>query len=122
VGTRVDIVRDVLDAQLIDAGGRPLGKVDGIAVEIEEGRPPRLLYLEVSGITLARRVHHRLGVWAEWLARRFSPSGGISLRIPWSRIAKLGGNIQVQVHAETSTAWAWERWLRDRVIGRIPGA
>lgn len=119
----MDIVRDVLDSQLIDSRGRPLGKVDGIAVEIEDGQPPRLLYLEVSGITLARRVHPRLGEWAARAARRWSPSGGRPLRIPWSRVQKVGrSSIQVRADADASPGMAWERWLLAKVIGRIPGA
>jgi hypothetical protein len=33
-----------------------------------------------------------------------------------------GHRIRADVDAETSPAYACERWLHDRVIGRIPGA
>jgi sporulation protein YlmC with PRC-barrel domain len=118
----MDLIRDVLDKQVSDQRGHPMGKVDGIIAEIHEGQPPRLLWLEVSGTALARRLHPRLGRWGQALARRFSPTHGRSCRIPWSRIHEFGSSIRVDIAAESTTAVAWERWLRDRVIGRIPGA
>src|SRR5690242_3753919 len=68
---KMDIVREVLDKQVLDRHQRKMGRVDGIILEIRDGAPPRLLALEVGGITLARRLHPRLGKWLMgWLGRR----------------------------------------------------
>lgn len=56
----MDIIRDVLDNQLVDRHQRKMGRVDGIVVELQEGQPPRLAYLEVGFPVLARRIHPHL--------------------------------------------------------------
>ena len=38
-----------------------MGKVDGIVLELDDGQPPRLAYIETGATTLARRLHPRLG-------------------------------------------------------------
>jgi sporulation protein YlmC with PRC-barrel domain len=118
----VDVIRDVLDKPLLDANGHPVGRVDGIVASWRPGEMPRLAYLEVSGTTLARRVHPRLGLVAGRLARRLSPGGGQAWRIPWSAVRSVATAIHLSVDGKASPALAWERWLADRVIGRIPGA
>lgn len=44
----MDVIRDVLDNQLVDSNQRKIGKVDGIVVELREEKPPRLAYIEVG--------------------------------------------------------------------------
>jgi hypothetical protein len=118
----MDLVRDVLDKQIRDADDCPAGKVDGIVAELRDREPPRVMYLEVSGIARARRMSPRLGRWAAALAGRWSPEGGEPLRIAVSRVHDVGTTVHADIDAERSPAYAWERWLRDHVIGRIPGA
>ncbi|MHC5935237.1 hypothetical protein [Nostoc sp.] len=40
-------------------------------------------------------------------------------RIPWSKVRDVG--IDVEVDVEATPALAYEKWLRDRIIARIPG-
>ena len=54
------MIRDVLDKQLVDRQQRKMGKVDGIVVELRDGKPPRLAYITVGATTLAQRLHPRL--------------------------------------------------------------
>ncbi|MBD1845553.1 hypothetical protein H6F89_19485 [Cyanobacteria bacterium FACHB-63] len=42
----MNLVRDVLDNQIVDRNQTKMGKVDGIVFELRDGQPPRLLYLE----------------------------------------------------------------------------
>jgi hypothetical protein len=42
-------------------------------------------------------------------------------RIPWSTIAKLGVAIELEADADDFDVRWSERWVRDRIIGRIPG-
>jgi hypothetical protein len=49
----VRLIHDVLDTQVVDARGRPTGKVDGIILELCEERPPRVIVIEIGGLTLA---------------------------------------------------------------------
>lgn len=118
----MDVIRDVLDKQLVDRKGRPMGKADGIVIEWGEGRQPRLAYIEVGAITLGARLHRRLGKWVEALVKRLSDKESECYRIPWSKVVVTGIDITVDVLAETTPVLTFERWLRRRVIGRIPGA
>jgi sporulation protein YlmC with PRC-barrel domain len=110
----------VLDNQLVDREGRPLGKVDGITAELREGAPPRLVHIETGVTTVARRLHPRLGRWARGLGRRWGVRRGRPFRIEWSKVKDVGINVEVDLRAEETEALAWEKWLRKNVVGRIP--
>lgn len=113
-------IRDILDKQLMDRNNRQMGKVDGIVMQIREGEPPRLAFIEVGIVTEARRLSTGLEAWANRLARRFHANE--SYRIPFSKVALTGINVTVNVDAEKTPALAFELWLRKKVVGRIPGA
>ncbi len=114
----MDLVRDVLDKPLIDVNGQPAGRVDAIIAEWRPGDRPRVTYLEVSGTALAYRLHRRLG---RWVAR--VGSGRMQgWRIPWSDVNAVDTAISLRVDARNTPALAWERWLAEKVISRIPGA
>jgi sporulation protein YlmC with PRC-barrel domain len=113
---------DVLDQQLIDRNGELMGKVDGITLEVREGKPPRVASLVIGGCTATRRIHPRLADWLLRWRRRWGPREDQPLVVPWSKVLKIGIDVQVDVDAKHTSAWAWENWLRDHIIGRIPGA
>ena len=54
----MNLIKDVLDNQLVDRKDRKIGKVDGIVVELRDGLPPRLLSTVRGAIgpTLRRRA------------------------------------------------------------------
>lgn len=119
---QVDLIRDVLDNQIVDRDGKKMGKVDGVVVELREGQPPRLAYLEVGGPTLMRRLHPRFGRWAETLGRKLGITGGKPFRIPWSQVRDIGIDVKVDLDADETPALAWEHWMREHIVERIPGA
>ena len=107
----MDLMRDCLDKQLEDGNKRRMGRVDGIILEVEDGRQPRVAYIEVGVKTLMNRFSSRLGSLAS------EP-----YRIAWGKV-KVGLNkVVADVEAEKTPALEWELWLRKKVIGRIPGA
>lgn len=116
------LVGDLLDREILDRHGEPVGRVDDVILECPPDGPPRIAYLEVSGATRARRLHPRLGAWVERWRARHGPPGSGPLRIPWSAVRMVGTDVLADVEAERTPAWAWERWLRDHVIARIPGS
>lgn len=118
----MDLVRDCLDKQLVDRTGRHMGRVDGIVFEIEGDSQPRVTFVEVGVVTQASRLHPRLGRFAARLARRWGKAAGDPSRVPWAKITVTGVNVTAGVEAEDSPALAWERWLRAKIVGRIPGA
>jgi sporulation protein YlmC with PRC-barrel domain len=117
----VDLIRDVLDNQLIDRNGCKMGRADGIIVEVQEGEPPRLAYIEVGMSVLAHRIHPRLERWIVALQSRWGAKQTKPLRIPWSKVLDVGIDIDVDLEAEETEALAYENWLREQVIERIPG-
>ena len=114
----MELCRTVLDQQVIDARDRPMGKVDGIVLELRPGRPARVAAVVVGGTTLLWRINRRLAGWAE---RKLGGEGRPE-RVPWRRVLKIGVDVKVDLEAERSPALRWEHWVRDHIIGRIPGA
>jgi sporulation protein YlmC with PRC-barrel domain len=117
----VDLVRDLLDKQVKDRRGRKLGKVDGVVLETREGEPPRVAFIEIGSVTLARRIGPRCARWVQAFEVAAGISDGEPVRIPFSRIDEVGIEVTADVDATETAAWAWERWLRRHVVERIPG-
>jgi len=113
------LARDVLDKQLIDKTGRRMGRVDGIVIALHQGRPPEVRAIELGSAVLGRRLHERVGRWLQHLAGRWGWNG--VYRIPWRRITVMKHEIRAGMIAERTRALVVERWLRERIVGRIPG-
>jgi sporulation protein YlmC with PRC-barrel domain len=112
------LVADILDQQIVDAKKTKLGKIDGLVIVLREGKPPRVAYIECGAPVWARR----LGRWCERLAlalnRRFGVREKPRYRIPWSKVKSIG--IDVVVDVDEHPLLAWEEWLSEHVVGRIP--
>jgi hypothetical protein len=112
----MDLIRDVLDNQLVDRNKRRLGKVDGIIAELQPGQPPIVKCIEVGLVAKARRFYPGL---AKWLGRWSQPS-----RIPWTAIIDIGTDVEVAPGGgETTllnTLLNTERRAR-KIVCKIPG-
>ena len=119
----MDLIRDVLDKQVVDRGHTNIGKVDSIVAELCGGRPPRVIAIEVGSIALMRRLGPRAERWMTAVATRF---GGVRHskphRIPWARVRDIGVDIEFDIDVSQTAIFDWQAWLREHVIGRIPGA
>lgn len=119
----IDITRDVLDQQLIDRNNTKMGRVDGVVLAIDDNGPPTVHHFELGFAVLAERIHPRLERWLEAIRRRWSVRKEARYIVPWSEVAEVTENhIKVSIDALQTPAFDWERWLRDKVITRIPGA
>jgi sporulation protein YlmC with PRC-barrel domain len=116
----MDIGREILDQQLVDRNGHYIGKVDGIVLELRDGAPPRVGAILTGGHLLLRRLHPRIETWVKRLFRHWGPENDLPVRIAWSKIIKIG--VDVKVDEEADRFMPWERWVRDHIISRIPGA
>lgn len=118
----LQLVHDVLDAQLLDRRRRKIGRVDSLVLALETGRPPRVAAILVGGPERARRV----GRWAVALERALRSIGrarrsGVSI-IPFDAVRCIGDTIQLDVDADALEAGHLEAWLAEHVICHIPGA
>ncbi|SRR5258705_6448565 len=117
----MELIRDCLDKQVVDRDERPMGRVDGIILEIEPDRPPRVAWIELGVSTNSGRISLRLGKLVKLLSKRL-PDNGEPYRIPWNKVRVGLNKVTVDVQAEKTPALEWELWLRKKIIGRIPGA
>jgi sporulation protein YlmC with PRC-barrel domain len=118
----VELGRDVLDQQVIDRDGMPMGRVDGIVLRIRQDRPPTIARLVVGGPTPLRRISRGLARRVERWRRRWGPAEREGFEVPWRQVLKVGIDVKLDVEAERTPATAWERWVRDHIVSRIPGA
>jgi hypothetical protein len=116
----MDLGRQVLDQQLVDRSELDMGKVDGIVLELRDPDLPRIAALLTGGHLLAHRLHPAIGRLAVWLGRWVAPGRREPLRIPWSKVRKIGVDVKVDISADE--AMPWEHWVRDHIVRRIPGA
>lgn len=118
----IAVIRDLLDKQLVDREGEPLGRVDGIVMSYSADAPPRLTHFEMGAQTLAPRLPRPFQGMLAWLGQRLSPRSGPPYRIETSRIIQLGRTIKVDIDGTRSAARETERWVRDHIVARIPGS
>jgi sporulation protein YlmC with PRC-barrel domain len=116
----LDLAHDVLDKQMVDRHGRRCGKVDGLVLRLDDG-PPRLVAIQIGAGTLARRLGARAGAWAAAFTRWWGLRGGAPYRIPWRRVEAVALEVTLDLDAERSQLDAAERWLREKIVDRIPG-
>jgi len=117
----MDLIRDCLDKQVEDRSKRRMGRVDGIVLELETGRPPRVAYVELGVVTLMNRLSRRLGKLVARILKRIDISTD-PYRIASGKLHVGLNTVRADVEAEKTPALEWELWLRKKVIGRIPGA
>jgi sporulation protein YlmC with PRC-barrel domain len=116
------LVHDVQDAQLHDRKKENIGRVDGLVLELREGRPLRVTTILVGGPVRDERIGGPI-LWLMQLLRRVvgMKSEGIS-RIPFSAVREISHCVVVDVDEETLESEHVERWLCDHVVRRIPGS
>jgi len=113
-GLVLDARLHLLDRQTLDVDGRPVATVD----DLELGAPGStslsgddtvLVAALLSGPVLATRVFGG------------RPPSSRLHRIDWRHVTDVGTTVRLGVHGEELDVLWVERWVRDHVIGRIPG-
>jgi hypothetical protein len=106
----------LLDRQVLDAHGVPIAVVDDLELseipigqEIPPDTPAPVITALLSGPTLATRIFGG------------RPPESRMARTPWVAIREIGVVIKLSVGRDTQDLFWTERWVRDHVIGRIPG-
>lgn len=117
----MNLIRDVLDQQIIDCNQKKAGKVDGIALEIRDNEPPRVAYLDVGSEPRARRLSRRLERLVRRLRERIHTEPSKPFQIPWADVDKVHISVNLKVDAREYSCFRVENWLREHIISRIPG-
>lgn len=118
----MDLVHDYLDAQRVDRAGTKIGRIDSLVIAVDGDGPPRIVAAESGPVPLARRIHPRLAAWlAGWLRRRGSPLAQ-PYRIAWAELRPYGRDFAIGIEGASTPLDAGERWTREHVVCRIPGA
>lgn len=114
--TLLDARLQLLDRQLHDDAGEPVGivddlDVDGIAIgaDIDPGAPaPRVVGILTAQVLAVRIFGGRAP------RARLQP-------LPWRLVAKVGTVVQLRPTVHRLEGLWLEHWLRDHLIGKIPG-
>jgi hypothetical protein len=106
----------LLDRQVLDVHGVPIAVVDDLELseipagqEIPPDTPAPVITALLSGPTLATRIFGG------------RPPESRMMRTPWVAIREIGVVIKLSVGRDTQDLFWTERWVRDHIIGRIPG-
>lgn len=118
----MQLVGDLLDRQVVDREGRNMGRVDGVVIALDGDGPPRVVAIEIGPCVLARRMPRWMGRWIERLAAIAGRDAARPTRIPLEQVYDPGIDLMADVDAEQSGVMRSEDWLREHVIGHIPGA
>ncbi|HJT17912.1 MAG TPA: hypothetical protein VJ853_11005 [Thermoanaerobaculia bacterium] len=119
---RAEIFRDLLDKQLVDANETKMGRADGIVLEIDGDKQPRIDHLELGFSVLARRLGPRAEKWFEAIRTRWSVRKSARQIVPWSKVIDVTNyEIKLDLKAEETPAFDWERWVRNHIVAKIPG-
>jgi hypothetical protein len=124
-GRRVWAVLELLDRQLVDRNGRLVGKVDDVEFEVDDepGALPRVTAL-LSGLgALANHIGGDSGAALAAAERRLAarrdrqPS-----RVDIALVRELGSSVELDAVREDIDTNRAERWTRDVIVDKIPGA
>jgi sporulation protein YlmC with PRC-barrel domain len=119
-GAELHLVRDLLDKQLVDRFHDPMGRVDELVLDVEGEGPPQLLCIESGVAALAERLGRPAATLTRALSRRWGLWPGGFMRIPWSKVTRIGIDTELDLEAARTPALAWEHWLFEHVVRYLP--
>lgn len=113
----------LLDRQLIDRDGRMCGNVDDVELELDEdGRAYVSALLSGPGTLAPRLGMRRYGDWIRRAHALVDGDGEDPARIPLARVADINNHVTISLEHDEVGSVDGDRWVRDHVIGRIPGS
>jgi len=119
----LDLFRDILDKQVLDAHKTKCGKVDGLIMRLgSKGTRPRITHIEMGSITLARRLGPRAERWIKAWHERFGSRRSITpYRVEWRKVMDVGVDIELAIDARETPYGRSRDWLRRHVLKYLPG-
>lgn len=124
-GRQVWAVLELLDRQLVDRDGRLVGKVDDVDFDVPDdpGGLPQVSALLAGLGALANHIGGDTGAALAAAERRLAerrdrhPS-----RVDIAIVREIGAAIELDAHGDDLDTNRGERWVRDVLIDKIPGA
>lgn len=111
----------LLDRRVVDADGEPLGRVDDLAFERDGDRPPCLASILMGPEALGARLGGVFGGVVSG-AGRLRPDRATAPEVPVADLDTVDIQVRLDAHRHDLPFPRSEGWVRDHVIGRIPGA
>lgn len=124
-GRMIDAGLQLLDRQILDSEERMAGNVDDLEFTLpEEGTGlPIVTAIYAGPGALARRIGGRLGKWIESVHARLHPHENPGpARIPFGVVKRINDHIELSVPKDELEIERFERWTRERIIDKVPGA
>lgn len=115
----------LLDRQILDVDGLPVGKVDDLELtEDPDGGPPVLTAILTGPLALGPRIGDHLGDWWAAIGRRLRPNDDPQPnRIPLTQVDHLDRrDLRLAVSRDRLDTDRLRDWTRDHLIDPIPGS
>jgi hypothetical protein len=114
----------LLDRQILDVDGEAVGRVDDIELSPDDGGPPVLTAILCGPLALGPRIGGRVGRWSAALARRHRRTrDAYPNRIPMRQVDWVDRfEVRLTVSRDVLDTDRARDWVRDHIIGRIPGS
>jgi hypothetical protein len=115
----------LLDRQIFDIDGLPVGKVDDLDLtEDPSGGPPVLTAILTGPLALGPRIGGRLGRWWAAVGRRLRPNDDPHPnRIPLAQVEHVDRReLRLTVSRDRLDADRLRDWTREHIVGPIPGS
>jgi hypothetical protein len=116
----------LLDQQLVDADGLPIGRIDDVELAVpDDGGAPTLDYVLTGLQALGERLGGHVGGWAAATSKRLRPRSDRAgpTRVDAELIAEVEPLVKLSVPLrELEGVAGLERWLARKVVERVPGA
>lgn len=120
---KFDLVRDILDKQLIDRFGERMGRADGVVIALRDDEQPVVDHLQLGAEVLARRLGRPVVRLVKWMRRRFPVREEAVQIVRWPSVAEITSHhLKLDLDAQHTPAADWERWLSQHIVEKIPGS
>src|SRR5689334_17318137 len=92
---------DLLDRQILDRDGRPVGKVDDVELTYDADGTPYISALLIGQQALGQRIGGVLGRWIAGTARKLAdPPDKKPIRIGFEQVASINSAVNLSVRRE----------------------
>jgi hypothetical protein len=122
-GRRISAGLELLDRQLVDPDGLMAGKVDDLAIAFrDDGAAPVVTEILAGPGALARRIGGKLGSWIASVHARLQGGSRDPAAISFAVVSRIDDHVTLTVSRQDIATYAFEVWVRDHVISKLPGS